>query len=220
MDDIKGLAQVLEFVKHLGTGLESTGASVTTFSGKLYNVDGSTPDPIPSGGSWKQLLINLLSLSASAQHCYVTAPLPGSGTSHPDFSVGGHMTTNSSGSVPTGGKCYLMPLCYWHNGKANDSVPFSHTNTKIVQLTGYMKGELEATFMLRMPSSEPYAVLYYADDGWNFKNLSEAEGVDLRANVFDRLDGKPKVEHYVLVKRVQEKNQTMHYLSSSLLPNA
>lgn len=213
MTDIQGIYPVAEFVKSLNEpGLLSTSCQVVSYNGKLYNVNGSTRDP-KMGESWKQLLINY----GINRNCYVTSP-PAGGKSHPQFDVGGHMTPNQDGSVPDGGQCYMMPLCHGHNAKSMDGKAFSHTETKILKLSGYMQGELAATFQLRLPSTDPYAVLYYADGDWKYKNLSEEQAADLRANVFDKIGGGQVIEHYALVKRVQKDSQTLHNLQSFKLP--
>jgi hypothetical protein len=150
-------AQALaDFVSlYSGIHIESTSATRVNYSGILYNVDGSSPDPKIKGESWRQLLI----INGINSNCYVTHPLPGGGTTHPQFSVGGHMTVNSDGSVPTGGSCYLMPLCYWHNSTSNNGVPFQHTNTLMLQLSGYMRGELAATFLARGAGDAPLRIV-------------------------------------------------------------
>lgn len=210
MIDIPGMRLVEEFVKNLENGLGSTGASTTPYSGPLYNVIGSTDDPkhVPPGNlAWKQLLIDFGIGIWPNDRCYVTNPTP-SGNTHDQFNVGGHMTKDPNGSV-LNSTCYLMPLCKYHNGQNRTS--FSHSITPILQLTGYMKAEMLATFQLRLPSKDPYAVLYYDDSGWSYKNLSEDQVADLKASVFDKFEGEPNVKFHVLIKRVREHNQTIHY---------
>ncbi len=94
-------------------------------------------------------------------NCYVTNP--GGEGSHPNFCVGGHMTIHADGGV-VDNTCYLMPLCSWHNNTARDGVAFDHAETRMLQLTGYDPGELRVTFELRLPSNQPYAVLFYHDN--------------------------------------------------------
>lgn len=172
------MATVLEILsdfveKHGQAGVQSTGSKVVTYSGTLYNVIGSTSDP-KIGGSWKTLLTNNGIGTGSNNHCYVTNNTNPGGSSHPQFDVGGHVTPNSSGSVATGGTCYLMPLCSAHNGHAQDHTAFSHPS-KILQLTGYMQGELAETFMARLPSEEPLSIIYESVDGWKNQSLSADE---------------------------------------------
>jgi hypothetical protein len=126
--------------------LDSTSCEVVIFEGILYNVKGSSDDP-RLGGSWKQLLMNY----GIRGSCYVSAPLPKVGESHhPDFAVGGHMTPNPRGRVETGGICYLMPLCHWHNNTSRNGTPFQHRNNRMLMLHGYMKGEFFGSFISRL----------------------------------------------------------------------
>lgn len=215
--EIPGMQQVLDFVeRQQKNGILSTGAKRVDFSGDLYNVDGSTSDPkkIPGhdGVAWKQLLIEY-GINAN---CYVTNANPEG--SHPDFSVGGHMTTDPSGDVITGGRCYLMPLCFWHNGKKNDGVRFTHSNTAMLELSGYNLGELAATFQLRLPSKMPYAILYLSDSGWKHQDLSEDEAKNIKADFIPRIGG-GKEANYVLFERVHGAD-TLHYIRDVNLPGA
>lgn len=153
--------------------IESTSATKVTYSGVLYNVDGSSGDPTIDKQSWKALLIE----NGIDGDCYVTSPLPSTtGTSHPGFDVGGHMTPNSDGKVATGGSCYLMPLCAWHNNKARDGQPFSHTETEMLQLEGYMEGEAAVSFRARMEDPLPYSAIFATPDGLRHMNLDAAAG--------------------------------------------
>ncbi len=45
-----------------------------------------------------------------------------------------------------------MPLCKWNNSTKRDCIAFKHTKSDVLELTGYMEGELLVTFMLRLPS--------------------------------------------------------------------
>jgi len=216
-DDLE-LQEVLNFVeRYKEDGVESTGATAVNFTGGLYNVSGSTNDPkrVPGrdGVTWKQLLIAY----GINGNCYVTNTNPVPGASHPSFSVGGHMTTISSGIVPTGGECYLMPLCSWHNSTARDGILYHHTNTAMLKLSGYDQGELAATFQLRLPSNDPFAILYPSDDGWHFKNLSEHEAASLETDVLPQIS-RGDDTHYVLVERVRGE-RTMHYIRDVKLPS-
>lgn len=179
--------------------ITSTGAELVNFSAGLYNVTGSTDDPkrIPDheNAAWKALLI-AYGISDSSP-CYVTNP--GAEGSHPNFMVGGHMTTVQSGVVPVGGICYLMPLCKWHNSTSKDGTLFSHSETKMLKLTGYMQGELAATFALRLPSSDPYAMLYHDGIGWNHKNFASKTEAD---QFLAAQGGKDKVEHHLIERQV------------------
>ncbi|NOR62183.1 MAG: hypothetical protein GQ535_06790 [Rhodobacteraceae bacterium] len=197
-------------------GAESTGATTVNYSGTLYNVKGSTSDPYIGGTKWKPLLIHYGINSA----CYVTSPLPTkTGTSHPGFDVGGHMTPNTDGDVAIGGSCYLMPLCKWHNNTARDDTAFSHTNTLMLLLTGYMQGELAVSFMARLPSNEPFSLAYSSDGHWQHKNLSEPEATEIKTSGVSSNLLNCKLEHYVLLERNVQGDQTTYEVRSSHLPS-
>lgn len=211
---IPEMQSAIDFVKlYKDQGIESTGAQKVNFTGGLYNVKGSSYDPkkIPShlGKSWKQLLISY----GINNNCYVTNSVGGV---HPDFSVGGHMTINRNGSVPSSNICYLMPLCSYHNHTSQDEIKFTHTKTEMLQLTGYMQGELAATFQIRLPSKEPYAILYYSEGDWSYKNLSEKPDMDLITDYIPNIKSEDDLA-YVLFERVHEP-QIMHYIREINLP--
>lgn len=181
MTEIFDLDRVSNLIKRWeGITIQSTGARVTEYSGVLYNVSGSTDDPKSISGlidsSWLGVLRNY---GIKDEACYVTSPLPekNKGKSHPLDIVGGHMTEIKSGKVPYGSHSYLMPLCKWHNNPARNTLPFEHEKTTMVKLTGYMQGELAQSFLLRMPSEIPMAMLYYNDlqKQWKHVNLSNDE---------------------------------------------
>lgn len=210
-------AQALaEFVdRYSGIHIESTSATPVTYSGVLYNVVGSTPDPKINGVTWKQLLINY----GINSNCYVTHPLPGGATSHPQFSVGGHMTVNSDGAVSTGGACYLMPLCYWHNSTSNNGVAFQHSNTYMLQLSGYMQGELAATFLARLPGDAPLRIVG-ADGG--LLSIQPADDAVLSAM---KTAAKAKEEHislpphYIVFRQIKEADRIRYVIDQSVLPS-
>ncbi|MBN8809445.1 MAG: hypothetical protein J0I47_14590 [Sphingomonas sp.] len=190
--------QLREFVdKYSGMRIQSTSAKVVTYTNGLYNVDGSTWDPKIDGKNWKPLL----EFYGIGGNCYVTSPLPTKPSSHPGFNVGGHMTQNDKGSVPTGGQCYLMPLCSWHNGKANDGVLFSHTQTKMLQLSGYMQGEAVATFLARLPSDAPLSLVFLDEDGLSYRNIADEPGAAAQTLAAD--DGPSTADSgpYVLLRQ-------------------
>jgi hypothetical protein len=215
MSDNSETDAIMNFVRSVGTsGLDSTGATVVYVTADLYNVKGSTHDPkkVPrhEGKDWKSLLIDYKIPAASK--CYVTNDPAPPGKSHPDFSVGGHMTTNPSGQVPKGGTCYLMPLCSWHNNSSRDGTLFSHALTEMLQLTGYMEGELALTFQVRLPSSEPFALLFSKDGAWNYRDISQSE-----AESFVSDPSAIGTDHYVLIERVRGE-RTLHYIRNHNLP--
>jgi hypothetical protein len=216
-DAILGLEQVSRFVELARLeGMRSTGASVVNESAALYNVRGSSNDPKHDpkhpNDSWKGLLIKY-GINGN-EPCYVTDSIQ---KTHPQFNVGGHMTKDTNGVVNPnpGGSCFLMPLCSYHN-HFNQKGAFSHTKTKMLLLTGYMKAELAATFMLRLPSEFPYAMLYWSDGQWDFINLNESDGDNFGSDVLSKL-GMPMPDHYVLVQRIQSPD-TLHIISKVCLP--
>lgn len=158
-----------------GMRIQSTGASVVTYTADLYNVDGSTDDPHIDGKTWKALLIAY----GISGNCFANTPVAPPGKTHPQFNVGGHVTPNADGDVPDGGDCYLMPLCSWHNGKGNDGKAFAHTQTQMLELTGYMQGEPAATFLARMPGELPLSLVFLGDEGLSYRNIAdEPEAVE------------------------------------------
>jgi hypothetical protein len=136
--------------------------------------------------------------------CYVTAPLPGTGKgpSHPDGWLGGHMTAHQDGSVHSN-TCYLMPLCSWHNSKSNDEKPFTVPQHDILELGGYMTGELAVTFCLRLPTNDRFAVLYSSDTGWAYKNFAQKEDV---AAFLTKFKNEPSTEYYLLERHFEEQS--------------
>lgn len=181
--------------------LLSTGAEVVDIDEPLFNVSGSTGDPIPNGASsWKQLLIEEADLAGSS--CYVTNDTP-NGNSHPGFNVGGHMTLNEDGNVEIGGICYLMPLCSFHNSTSQNGIAFDHNETKMLKLTGYQQDEPFALFSLRLPSPEPFGLLYLdeADETWKHSNLSRDSAEDVDLKFFGRRTKAKQCKHRVLFER-------------------
>lgn len=192
--------------------LYSTGSQLINFSGVLYNVDGSSDDPQLNGESWKGLLI----ANGINSACYVTNETP-PGNSHPKFSVGGHMTTNENGKVEFGADSYLMPLCSWHNSKARDGVPFEHTKTLMLKLSGFMEGELAATFLARLPSERRHAIVYSGGNEPMCSNLSEPEARAAERGQFpdDVLSCRP--QDFILFERVERGEQSKYIIKSSSL---
>ena len=167
-----------KFVERWGDAeLYSTGADLVNFSGPLYNVDGSSPDPKLNGESWKGLLLD----RGINTPCYVANETP-DGNSHPRFSVGGHMTPNPDGQVATGADSYLMPLCSWHNSKARDGVPFTLNRTWMLKLSGFLQSEIAATFMAAYlaksgtPSSIRVAMTSYVPIYLSQKQMLQSKG--------------------------------------------
>ena len=188
------------FRQNASAEFESTSAEKVTYSRDLYNVKGSTPDPKIGGKKWKKLLKDY----NITGRCYVTNQKPPSGTSHEhaEFDVGGHVTPNQDGIVNKGQSCYLMPLCTWHNSTSRDGKNFEHSKTSMLKLNGYMQGEPPETFLARMPSAQPYSLIFRGEGDWHAQNLSgdSAEAL-LAGRSSNDLPGAAPTE-YVLLKRV------------------
>jgi hypothetical protein len=187
-----------QFVREFGVStILSTGARVVDYAGVLYNVKGSTPDPHVDGKHWKRLLQS----NGISGNCFADTPAARAGSSHPGFSVGGHVTPNLDGSVPEGGNCYLMPLCYWHNGKANDGKAFQHQQTRMLELSGYMRGEPAATYLARMSGAAPLSLVFLGDEGLSYRNI--ADEPDSAANTLTSIHSASLagVGQFVLLRR-------------------
>lgn len=195
------------FIKrYANIGLLSTGAKLVDFSDDLYNVAGSTDDPreVPEnkGVTWKKLFFRFTNLAEAS--CYVTNYIPEEESSHPDFSVGGHMTPNSNGIVSIGELSYLMPLCKWHNNTNRNGQAFKHTETRMVELTGFMEGDSVVTFALRLPSEEKYSFLFLDRNkrSWDYTKLSEEKAFALKEQLsFATADIVEPAKKYVLFER-------------------
>lgn len=194
------------------TELYSTGFQVVNYSGPLYNVDGSSPDPKLQGESWKGLLLS----NGINSPCYVANDTP-SGNSHPNFSVGGHMTPNPDGQVEIGADSYLIPLCSWHNSKARDGVPFELTRTLMLKLSGFLQSEIAATFMARLPSEKRHSIIYTGGDELRCADLSEPEANSAASGEVsdDVLSCTPKA--FVLLERVQRGTESRYLIKTSHL---
>ncbi|AFD28210.1 hypothetical protein [Deinococcus gobiensis] len=214
---IPGLEQVLKFIEAARQHpLQSTGASAVDFSENLYNVIGSTDDPkrIPDhkNEDWKPLFISVTGITDA--QCYVTNDPPEKSSTHPQFIVGGHMTTDSNGYVKDGGTCYLMPLCKLHN--SHDGIAFEHTKKRMLKLTGYMKGELLATFQMRMPNENPYAILYFSESEqtWKVEDYTEKHLDKWESG----LVGQETPKIYIAIQRIKSSTSLLHEVVSIRLP--
>lgn len=194
-------------------GPESTGARVVNYKGDVYNVVGSTGDPHIGGLTWKQLLI----LYGINGPCYVNpSDAPGS-SSHPAFSVGGHMTNRSDGYVPDGGNCLLMPICSWHNSTARDGQAFHHYETEMLELTGYYQSDFAASFVARLPDERPFSLIYASDEGWQAENLSAEQGEALVSGTWpDSLPG-DMASYFVLLERQRAGTRVTHRVHEARL---
>lgn len=183
--------------RYQGSKLFSTGFKVVNYEGVIYNVEGSTDDPDIDGDSWKELLIK----NGINGDCYVTSPLPDQdGTSHPGFNVGGHMTPNDDGHVVNGGTCFLMPLCKWHNSTHRDGTPFEHEETKMLELSGYMEGDIAFTFAARLPGDAIYRLVTLEGDALAARPIDA-----LKLHLFDARGATPAPPpNYILFRQVEE----------------
>lgn len=195
MDIHKEVEALSTFVKKWDRiEIRSTGATVVDFSGDLYNVDGSSLDPIIDGLNWKQLLIS----RGINGNCYVNNVKAPSDSSHPGFDVGGHMTTNKDGKVSTGGTSYLMPLCKWHNSIYRNKMAFSHSQTKMLKLSGYMEGDVSATFMARMPTREKFSAAQVTEKGeLGVQHFSEREQLPPNSVLFKHIERDGEFFHII-----------------------
>jgi hypothetical protein len=207
---------LIDFVrKHEGMRLLSTSADVVEFTGVLFNVDGSSDDPEIDGYSWRGLLRE----RGIDSDCYVTNIQPLGETSHANFSVGGHMTVNEDGSVASGGECYLMPLCSWHNSKARDGMAFEHTETRMLKLFGYMEQEPRATFSARMASDEEFVVVPLIERGGAGLLFPPRLG-NQPAAMLDRMADDEGPDFFVLMRQYVEDGQTFYRIEDTKLPDA
>lgn len=161
---------IKEFVKaYENISLKSTSATVVNEAGPLYNVDGSKDDPlVPGSKSWKKLLEHY----NIGGNCYVGSP--DTENSHPQFSLGGHMTYNSSGEVEEGHSCYLMPLCSEHNNKKWDGTAFVLNQHRMLRLDGFMEKDTYHTFIARMdPLAQTVILNENEPDAWTVTKSSE-----------------------------------------------
>ena len=195
--------------RYQGIGLFSTGAKIVDYAGVLYNVEGSTADPDIDGANWKELLIR----NGIDGDCYVIDPMPDrDGTSHPGFNVGGHMTPSADGHVPSGGICYLMPLCKWHNSTTRDGTPFEHEQTQMLELSGFMEGDIAATFTARMSGDAAYRLVSVEGDDVTARAMDEPQlhlfnaGLALPASylVFRRVEEGGVVRFVITEARFQD----------------
>jgi hypothetical protein len=216
IDHAKRLAQFVERFQSLR--ITSTAAAIVTFSGTLYNVESSTDDPKIDGLKWKPLLITLSAGSTGCkitQACYADTPAAPGTSAHPGFDVGGHMTTNSNGTVATGGSCYLMPLCAWHNNPARDRTAFTHANTCMVQLAGYMQAEPFETFFARLDGAAPAAIVYVGAEGLESRLLGDPARATAKVLAFARSAEDSLPESFVILERVEEDGETFYRIADS-----
>lgn len=205
-------ATLARFVdKFSGLRLFSTGARVVTYDQPLYNVKGSTPDPKIDGKAWKRLLQN----HGISGDCFADTPDAPSTSSHADFSVGGHVTPNSDGMVPVGSTCFLMPLCYWHNGKANDGKPFSHAEIRMLELIGYMQGEPAATYLARTSGIADYALVFIGAEGLSYRGIPGSPGAFL-ANNMAKLSVHPDV--FVMLRKEHGAEEESFTIENARVP--
>ena len=199
---VEPTAVLQDFVTRFGEQrLFSTQAKIVTYTDPLYNVIGSSGDPkIPGYPSWTYLLQQFGIGVGTNDHCYVDPQTPDH--THPAFLVGGHMTPNKDGSVPSTDICYLMPLCKWHNGKGNNHVAFPHSLTQILELYGYMTSETAATFLARLSGQVPAALIFAEEQGLKFQTLSDEDFSRIKSgSVVDALGSGVADRHIVLRRR-------------------
>ena len=202
--------------QHHSHVIESTGYECVNFSDALYNVIGSRHDPEIDGQTWISLLKTCDGIDDETD-CYVTNCPPSGKSSHPQFDVGGHMTTNSDGSVPDGGTCYLMPLCKWHNNSARNGKKFEHTSQKMIELSGYNESDTATTFLARVPGPEAFSIVYQARDKHKTEHIDESRAHSavrdgVRTAFYDA-----SADHFILFKRVTLKDKPYFIIHHSRL---
>lgn len=198
--------RVKNFIRaNMGGTLLSTGAKIVYFSGVLYNITGSTHDPQEvrnyEGENWKSLLV--LKAGLADARCYVTNATAPEGSNHDNFAVGGHMTTDPQGEVEIGGVSYLMPLCKWHNSTAKNGVAYTHDETKMLRLTGFMEGDTLVTFTMRMPSDEDHVLLYFdqLSERWKYSHLYDVQVLSWKDKFLNFPFDPARPKDYVIFKR-------------------
>ena len=202
------------YTRHRDTELFSTGLRVVDYAGFLYNIEGSSPDPRIDRLMWKQLLIR----NGIEEDCYVTDPLPDGETSHADFSVGGHMTPSDIGHVEPGGICYLMPLCHWHNNPARNRTPFEHTATRMLELSGYMEGDLAATFEARRPGGPQYRLVSVEGDALTSRAIEEPMVTISNVHRDTGVTNPALPSTYLRFRRVEEGGEVRFVIDDARLP--
>lgn len=197
------LEQVRRLVDNYGAiGLLSTGARIVHVSDELYNVSGSTHDPkhVPDfrGAAWKKLFVEMTGLGDA--QCYVTNELPEGKSSHPDFSVGGHMTKQRSGEVRSGDITYLMPLCHWHNSPWRNGLSYEHDENLMLELKGFMQGDTPVTFAMRLLPGGLFSLLYFDHVAgvWDSRRLGGEEAASLIATPVTETDRAETSQKFVL----------------------
>ena len=222
MNELQQLKAVIEWVERRDGPpiIESTGAQVVkTSPNPIYNVDGSSDDPKIHGDSWKRLFIAVMAKAGATypDACFVSPTAPAH-DSHPGFRLGGHMTQNPNGTV-SGGTCYLMPLCSWHNSKARDGVPFVPIQSTMVQLTGYLLAEPAALFAARLDGTARQALVYGTALGdVDFASLDDDADLMGHTKLFENAsisghDKKP--DTYVRLRRIEHDGRTAYEIVES-----
>ena len=213
MTDETAAKALFDYVDRWGNiGIKSTGAMLVNFDDVLYNVDGSSTDPKINGHTWKRLLQSY----GIDTPCYVSNDTP-SDTSHDNFNVGGHMTPNAEGRVDLGDNSYLMPLCAWHNSKARDGIPFTHSSTLMLRLSGYMQGEIAAFFVARLPSEETHALVFNDGDEWKAANLTQDQASRVLAGEVPAEINIANPDKFVLMERAHVGQDERYFVKSSRL---
>ena len=199
------LLEIANFIRlHQNAVLFSTRALVVNVFDEVYNVKGSTRDPKIGSKSWKQLLI----YHGINDDCYVTNQSPPSKSSHADFSVGGHVTINSDGTVEAGEDSYLMPLCSWHNSTHRDGKAFSHTKTQMLRLEGFMEGDTVTTFMARSSDIADTAsrIIFETDEGWDVAGIEDGDPILEDKNKAPAILNKGASLPYFVITRKEDGN--------------
>lgn len=146
----------------------------------------------------------------------MTNPTP-DGNTHPQFNVGGHMTPDPEGYVAYGADSYLMPLCSWHNQKNRDGVDFKLRNSLVLRLSGYMMGEVAASFTARLPAKERFAIINTDDDEIKSINLSDKDEKNVEKGRLRESGLRYDPEKFVLIERIHQDTDYRYFLRDTEL---
>lgn len=175
----------IDYIQTLPDGMVSTACTKISVSDDtvLYRANQFRPEARQNKHGWKNLL---KSFGISTRYCYATEALPPSWQADGDeckpvhaASLAGHMTVNKDGSAIDGDKCYLMPLCHWHQETSRQCWAFCHDNkNSMLELSHIFAGESAVTFKMRLPNTAPLTLLYQSETGWDYRHFKALQQLD------------------------------------------
>jgi len=128
------------------------------------------------------------------------------------------MTPDETGLVEQGEICYLMPLCKWHNSTSRNRTPFEHTETSMLELSGYMQSDLAVTFLARMPGDAEYRLVSVEGDALSSRAI-EAPQIHLFNAHRDTGAADPALPRtYLRFRRVEEGGLVKFVIDDARLP--